>query len=63
MVYLEQIYIKLLNLIDNHCLLQWTKNTTSVISKWSRFTSFLSWFILFSVVPSNVIVPGVKSSR
>ena len=63
MVYLEQIYIKLLNLIDNHCLLQWTKKTTSVISKWSRFTSFLSWFILFSVVSSNVIVPGVKSSR
>ena len=63
MVYLEQMYIKLLNLIDNHCLLQWTNNTASVISKWSRFTPFLSWFILFSVVSSNFIVPGVKSSR
>ena len=58
MVYLEQMYIKLLN-----CLLQWTNNTASVISKWSRFTPFLSWFVLFSVVSSNFIVPGVKSSR
>ena len=43
-------------------ILQWT-NTTSVISKWGPLSPFLSLVILFSVLPSNFIVSGVKSSR
>ena len=41
---------------------QWA-NTTSVISKWSTFWPLLFSVILFSVLPSNYIVSGVKSSR
>ena len=43
-------------------MLQWT-NTISVISKWGTFWPFLSWFILFSVLPSNLIVSGVKKTQ
>ena len=38
-------------------------NATSVISRCGTFSLFLSLIILFSVLPSNFIVPGVKSSR
>ena len=59
MTYTEQMYIKLLNLVDNHC---WTY-TTSVISRCGTFSLFLSLVILFSVFPSNFIVSDVKSYR
>ena len=38
-------------------------NTTSVISRCSRFSPFLLLVILFSVLRNNFIVSGVKSSR
>ena len=41
---------------------QWA-DTTSVISKWSTFWPFSFSVILFSVLPSNYIVSGVKSLR
>ena len=41
---------------------KWT-NITSVISKWGLFSPFLSLVILFSELPSNFTVSGVKSSR
>ena len=37
-------------------------NTTPVISKGGTFSPFLSLVILFSVLPSNFFVSGVKSS-
>ena len=43
-------------------MLQWT-NTTSVVSKCGTFSPFLSLVILFSVLPSNFTVLGVKSSK
>ena len=43
-------------------VLQWT-NTTSVISKWCTFSTFLFLVILHLVLPNNLIVSGVKSSR
>ena len=60
-VYLEQTHIILLNLVDNHYI-QWT-NTTSLISRCGTFSPFFSLVILYSVLPSNFIVSGVKSSR
>ena len=68
MVYLEQMCIKLLNFVDNHCLplfnhcLTWTNNT-SVISGRDTFLPFLFLVISFSVLPSNFIVSGVKRSK
>ena len=55
------MYTRLLNIADNHYwkYYNWT-NTTSVISECGIFSRFLS---LFSVLPINVIVSGVKSSR
>ena len=38
-------------------------NNTYVISRCATFSPFLSLAILFSVLPSNFIVSGVKSSR
>ena len=57
MIYKEQMYRKLLNLVDNNCwiILQWT-NTTLVISKGGICSPFLSLVILLSVLPSNFIV-------
>ena len=43
-------------------MLQWT-NATSLISRWGKFSLLLSFVILFSVIPSNFIVSGIKSSR
>ena len=43
-------------------ILQWT-NTTSLILRCGTFSLFFSLVILFSVLPSNFIVSGVKSSR
>ena len=43
-------------------MLHWT-SITSVLSKCGTFSPFLSLVILFSVLPSNSIVSGVKSSR
>ena len=45
-------------------MLQWT-NITSVISRYAYglFSPFLSLVNLFSVLPSNLIVSSVKSSR
>ena len=56
MTYLEQMYRRLLNCIDNHCLaiLQWT-NTTSFLSKRGTFSPFLFLVILLYVLPSNFI--------
>ena len=59
MVYLEQMYKKLLNLFDNLV----GNITSSVISKCGTFSLFLSLVILFSVLQSNFAVSGVKSSR
>ena len=42
--------------------LQWT-NTTSVISKWGTFSPFSFLGILLLMLPSNVIISGVKRSR
>ena len=42
-------------------ILQWTN--TTIISKWGIFSTFLSLIVLFSVLPSNLIVPGVKIAR
>ena len=61
MVYLEQMYTKLLNLADNRYNI--TMDTTSLISKWHKFSQFLSLVILFSVLPSNFIVSGFKSGK
>ena len=61
MVYLEQMYTKLLNLADNRYNI--TMDTTSFISKWHKFSQFLSLVILFSVLPNNFIVSGVKSGK
>ena len=41
-------------------MLQWT-NSTSVISKWGTYSSFLSSVILFLALSSNFILPDVKS--
>ena len=63
-VYLQQTCIRLLILVENHyqqyhnVLLD---NTTSVISRCGSLSPFLSFVILFSVLPSNFIVLGVKS--
>ena len=59
-VYLEQTFTGLLNLVGNH---YWQYYTTSVISRCSTFSPLLSLVILFSVLPSNFIVSGVKHSR
>ena len=67
MVCLEQMYIRLLDLVDNHCLQRYNELipllTTSVNSKCGTFSPFLSLVTLFSVLPCNFIVSGVKSSR
>ena len=67
MVCLEQMYITLLYLVDNHYLQRYIELilllTTSVISKCGTFSPFLSLVTLFSVLPCNFIVSSVKSSR
>ena len=58
MVYLEQIYIKFLNLVDN---LYWQYyNTASEISRCGTFLPFLSLVNLFLVLPSNFIFQVLK---
>ena len=54
-VYLEQTFTLV-------TILQWT-NTTSLILRCGTFSPFFSLVILFSVLKSNFIVSGVKSSR
>ena len=58
-VYVEQMYARRLNVVDNQ---YWQYRATSVISNCVTFSSFLSLVVLFSVLPSNFIVSGVKSS-
>ena len=60
-VYLEQKCIKLLNLVDNHYWQYY--NELILTSRCGPFSPFLSLVILFSVLPSNFIASGVKSSR
>ena len=43
-------------------ILKWT-NTTSLSSRYGTFSLFLTLVILFSVLPSNFVVSGVKTSR
>ena len=49
------MYIRLLNLPNNHC---WQYYNITI-----TFSSLLSLVILFSVIPINFIVSGVKSSK
>ena len=59
------MHTKLLNLVDNHYL-QFCNRlilTTSVNSKGVSFSQFLSLVILLLLLPSNIIVSGVESSR
>ena len=58
MLYLEQMYTRLLSLADNHYWQYY--NTTPVISRGGTFSLFLSLVILFSVLPINFMVSGVE---
>ena len=60
---LVQKYTIFLNLADNHYQQGCNPNTNSATSKFGTFSPFLSLVILLSVLPSNFIVSGVKSSR
>ena len=64
MVYLEQKCTRLLYLVDNH---YWQYYNELILLLQSQdavhFHCFLSFVILFSVLSSNIIVSGVKSSR
>ena len=63
MVYLEQLYKRLLNPVENHYEQYYNEpNTTSLISKCGSFSLFLSLDVLRYVLPSNFSVSGVKSS-
>ena len=63
MTYLEQMYIRLLNLLELLLTILQCTNTTSVIPNYGTFSPFPFLVTLHLVLPSNFIVSGVKSSR
>ena len=60
-VYLEQNYVILLNLADNHYLQ--CCNESILLQYFQVLVHFHRFCLFFSVLPSNFIVSGVKSSR